>query len=349
LNKYFVSLNPELEKTAWYKATIDVEYLLTTMNYNPIFVQDLKNNIDKSLSNITNEKSVIFLQYPRSYYEGLDLFNFTNYIKKNYSYLKTILLVHDLDSIRYDDFFITNSLREVEEINLFDYIITVNEAMTSLLKKQGVISEIYTLNIFDYIISTKKSLNKNINTKKITIAYTGNLKHFKSSFIYNLNSIDWGNIEINLYGTGFIKEKIDTSKGQIKYIGEYHPNDLPNIIDADYGLCWDGNSISMCDGKIGKYLQYTNPHKTSFYLSIGIPVIISKDISTATYIKRENVGILIDSLYELPKTLNNISYNDYAKFKDNAVKLSSKLREGYYLKKVLTSIEDSICMEDYNE
>ena len=96
--------------------------------------------------------------------------------------------------------------------------------------------------------------------------------------------------------------------------------------------------------KIGEYLKYTNPHKTSLYLALGLPVIISADISTASFIKKENVGVVIQSLNDLPDVLNNISNDEYEVLRKNALALSVKLRDGYFIKNVIKEIERSIDM-----
>lgn len=350
MNKYFISISPELENTAWYKAIIDVEYFLISMNFKPIPLYDCIHDMENCLSNILSpggktqepdEAGIIFIQYPRSSFEGLNLFSFTNLIKGKYKSMKIVGLVHDLDSMRYGNFFKTNILTEVNEINLFDYVIAVNTSMSNLLKEQGVTSKVYSLNIFDYMLNDKLPEKEKKNNDTITIAYAGNLKYSKSPFVYQLQNIDFNNIVVMLYGPGFNEERFQSSSN-VKYMGNFLSNNLPFNIDADYGLCWDGDYLNTCGGTIGEYLKYTNPHKTSLYLAMGMPVIISSKITTSEFIKQENAGVIIDSLYDLPSVLRSISEKEYINLQKNAKNLSKKLRNGFFLKNIIKKIEKSI-------
>ncbi|WP_027398648.1 hypothetical protein [Anaerovorax odorimutans] len=350
MNNYFISLSPSKEDTAWYKAIADVEYFLNSIKFKSIPLKKCKKNMESCLKNNINccnedkikNNGIILFQYPRARLEGLDLFKITEYIKSNYSGYKLTALVHDLDSIRYGNFFVTNALTEVNELNQFDYVIAVNNEMADLLKKQGVFSKILSLNIFDYVLSNKiDDFNSFKNYNIITVAYVGNLKYKKSPFIYQLDKVDLKNININIYGPWLSSEKFHPSEN-IKYIGSFFADDLANKVNADFGLCWDGDNLDKCEGQIGNYLRYTNLHKASFYLAMGMPIIISKDISTAKFIKDEQVGVLIDSVYDIPNVLNNISNEEYYFLKDNALRLSNRLKNGYFIKKVIHDIEKLI-------
>lgn len=351
MSNYYLALNPGQEYTAWYKAIADIEHFLNSMDFKPIPIKkcvlDMENCLSKNLSynedeNTADKTGMIFLQYPRVFFEGLSLYKFTNFIKSNYPNYRLVVLVHDLDSVRYGDFFTSNTLKEVPILNQFDYVIAVNDAMSTLLKEHGVVSNLSSLTLFDYVLSDMK--NDDISSNKeneATIAYVGNLKYEKSPFIYDLNQVDFENITINLYGPGLLMEKFQSSEN-VHYMGAYSADDLANKINASFGLCWDGTNLESCRGQIGQYLRYTNPHKASFYLALGLPIIISKDIATAALIENEQAGIIIESLYEVPEILNRITTNEYQSLKDNAIKLSEKLKNGYFIKKVITEIEQSI-------
>lgn len=351
MNNYYLSLSPDQEYTAWYKAIADVEYFLNSIAFKPIPIRECVKDMENCLANLlsynenestTDNAGMILLQYPRVSFEGLNISKFTNLIKSNYKNYRLVILVHDLDSIRYGDFFTTNTLKEVPILNRFDYVIAVNDAMSALLEEHGVVAKLSSLTLFDYALSDITNDIKTSNKQNdATIAYVGNLKYAKSPFIYELNQMDFGNAIINLYGPGLDNEKFQSSKN-VHYMGAFPADDLANEINACFGLCWDGTNLDSCVGQIGQYLRYTNPHKTSFYLALGLPIIISKDISTATFIEREHVGIIIESLYDIPRVLNGISSDEYQLLKENAIKLSAKLRNGYFMKQTISDIEKSI-------
>lgn len=122
-------------------------------------------------------------------------------------------------------------------------------------------------------------------------------------------------------------------------MGSYPPDILPQYLNQGFGLIWDGNSIESCTGVIGNYLKYNNPHKCSLYLASGIPVIIWKEAALANFIEKHNVGILVESLEEIPEKIQNLSEKEYIQMKNNAEKLSVKLKNGYFLKKAIQAAE----------
>ena len=79
-----------------------------------------------------------------------------------------------------------------------------------------------------------------------------------------------------------------------------------------------------------EYLRINNPHKTSLYLSSGIPVVIWKEAALADFVIENNVGIAVDSLENIESILDKVTKEDYDKMKKNAYKLSKKLRSGYF-------------------
>ena len=44
-------------------------------------------------------------------------------------------------------------------------------------------------------------------------------------------------------------------------------------------------------------------HKLSLYLAVGLPVIIWEKAAEAEFVLKENVGVTVKSLYELPQRL----------------------------------------------
>jgi hypothetical protein len=89
-------------------------------------------------------------------------------------------------------------------------------------------------------------------------------------------------------------------------------------------------------------MKINNPHKMSLYLAAGLPVIIWEEAAEAQFVKREQVGITVKSLYELPKILNGICEDDYEKMKKNAEVIGKRLRTGEYLTSAIKQAEDKL-------
>lgn len=266
-----------------------------------------------------------FVQYPlQAQFKGQEKKITYNYLfKKLAKRFKVIVLIHDLTDLRGDD-----KKSSTNDLKKADYIICHNLSMEKYLIKKGIDAEkLINLEIFDYLIS-KENISDHY-TDKATICFAGNLN--KSKFIYNLPQ-EVKKLGINLYGVGYSGEE-----KEIKYWGSFGSEEISSIIRGKFGLIWDGEDYRSCVGLTGNYLRYNNPHKLSMYLVANMPVIIWSQAAEAEFVKRNKIGILIDSLEELPSVINNLSKEDYEIMKDNVQKVNKKLEAGYYLKSALNS------------
>ena len=220
-----------------------------------------------------------------------------------------------------------------EEKNILkrcDGIIVHNEKMKSLLMEMGFDrTKLVSLQIFDYLTN---SPIKNINRYDKSIIIAGNLRKYKAGYVYKLPA----GIKFNLYGIGYEGEQ----NQYISYFGSYDPDILPSVIEGAYGLVWDGDDINTCSGVYGSYLKINNPHKTSFYLACGLPVIIWKESALADFICENHCGILIDSLNSIKDILNNIDDKKYQELKQGAILVGNRLRSGYYAKEAMRKLEE---------
>jgi hypothetical protein len=115
---FYISFDAEQEYTAWYKAIADVEYFLDSLGFHPIPIKFCRENLSSCLQTYlgvkekSDETGIILVQYPRIATEGLDLNRLINLIKSCHKNYRLVALVHDLDSIRFGNFYNTN-YREV--------------------------------------------------------------------------------------------------------------------------------------------------------------------------------------------------------------------------------------------
>ncbi len=250
---------------------------------------------------------------------------------------KIILFIHDINWLRELDF---KKLKK--EINLFNnanYIICHNKVMQKFLIEQGISKEkLYILECFDYLCNEKKEEEKETKNKEKNIIYAGNLDKFKSEFLYELEENKM-NFNLNIYGKGI--EKYINKK--IKYKGTYSADDVINSITGDIGLVWDGKYNSDDENYYLKhYTKYNNPHKLSCYLAANLPVIVWRKSAIANFVKDNNIGYLIDNVYDI----NNLDFKDLDIKKKNVMEIGKKVRSGYYtlkvLEKILNEVKDEI-------
>ncbi len=280
-------------------------------------------------------KSLLLVQYPL---QGIN-----PYFKYFIKLLKlkgcvVSCIIHDLDSLR-ADFNQTNLDKEIDALLAYDAIISHNTAMTEWLRENGYKGFVTEVLLFDYLVEkpVKKDVTKN-NEEARRIAYAGNLA--RGNFLKNLSKVN-GKFRINLYGSGLDKKVLDNNKNiDIKWYGSFSPTEIVNEINGDFGLVWDGDSVEDIKGLMGGYLKYNTPHKTSLYLTAGLPVIVSKKAAIAEFIKANNIGICINGITEISDRIDNLEREMYMEMKENVRLFSEKLESGYFMTQAVHRIEN---------
>ena len=276
-------------------------------------------NIKKIIKEIP-EKGVILVQYPTII--KINIYKWFNSSHK-------IILLHDINGLRYDNK--KNLKREIKCFENFEYLICHNCKMKEYLISKGIDKrKIKTIELFDYLMeeNTENRQNKKIN--RPMIVYAGNLVKEKSPFLHQIDK-EKINFNFNLYGVGVsndINEKM-------KYKGSFEPDILPNKLEGDLGLVWDGN-YDESDENVGfkNYTKYNNPHKLSCYIAAGLPVIVWRKAAISDFVKKYNIGYTISNIYDI----NNIDFSDYNEKLKNVQDLSKKVRSGYFTKRVMKEI-----------
>lgn len=271
---------------------------------------------------------IVVLQYP---------------VKKYFSFIcsvarlkkaKTISLIHDLGSFRRKKLTIPQELKRLDHT---DYVIATNESMKQWLVQQGFHKPMGALGFHDYLSSVPISSDtKNHRQEKDAwnIIYAGSLNLRKNAFILNMKEID-KSFKFHLYGNMPNYNAIAEDKNIIWH-GFMQADDFIAKAKGDFGLVWDGDSLGECHGDFGGYLKYNTPHKASFYLRAGLPIIVWRQSAIAQLVEQEQVGIAIDSLKQLPQQLKELSSQRYEELKANALRLSLEINKGMNLKKAIT-------------
>lgn len=256
--------------------------------------------------------------------------------------VKTILLVHDLEMFRFTRLSSMSQLKklrmQIEEREALEWasrIIVHNDRMQEELSEMLNASSkrMVKLNLFDYLTDwCPKDGEEQLPCEPVIIA--GNLARKKAGYIYCLPS----NQRFNLFGTNL---EDGYQKENVLYQGSFSAEELPSHLVGSFGLVWDGPSNMTCEGTYGGYLRINNPHKTSLYLASGIPVIIWSEAALAGLVTENGVGFTVGSLDEINDRLQTLSNEDYQEMRENARRLSVRLRSGYYTKRAVTeALED---------
>ncbi|MEM5784851.1 MAG: hypothetical protein QXF15_03895 [Candidatus Aenigmatarchaeota archaeon] len=339
-------------ETSGSKARIDVNYILKQNGFKElIFSNNSKNSLFRILKftlfvlrlsykkfKFRGERLVFFIESP-----GTNTFKILKTIFKNGIF---IYFIHDVYYLQ-NELTISKDEKDkfIKFLNKFDFIISHNQSMKNEFINSGVKKEkIYTLELFDYLIDSDFEKRTNYNPNKISIVYAGNLNPWKSNFIYKLDQIANEKLSFNFYGIDF-DEKLNPNVNKY-FRGVFKPEKLPSVLEGDYGLIWDGTDLNVPNGNIGNYLRYNNPHKLSLYIASYLPVISWNKSAIADLIKREKIGIVVESLMELDQKLFNINKDDYETMRNNVIRLREKIMNGFFTTHVISQIMENIPKND---
>lgn len=279
------------------------------------------------ISKINNE--ILVFQFP--FYETSNILNkLFLFSLKRANKDKTIVLIHDLEGLRNNDDKIKK--QDVSRLNMIKYVIAHNKIMKEYLENEGVTSKIYTLDLFDYLCEENNDNDDKKESSEDSIVYAGNLIKIKSPFIYQVDESKM-NFKLNLYGVGLEENKLDNKK--IIYKGKFPPDELPNKLNGKLGLIWDGEYDESDENQgLKRYTKYNNPHKLSCYIASGLPVIVWEKAACANFVKENNIGYTINSIYNI----NTIQFSEFDEKKKSVLEMQKKVREGYFTKKVFREI-----------
>lgn len=346
---YVCEGNPDEKYNAMSKARNDVINIERNMELNPLIISTKfgvrRNKFLKPLQLLSYYQNYIIWKKEIKKIEQGDLLiiqyplvntilNFKKIMKiSKKKKITTVLIVHDLDSLR--GTCVPRIIKEDKEIlHYSSYIIAHNEYMKRKLVEMGNAEEkIIILSIFDYLTDIETIDKEREKSGPIIIA--GNLIKTKAKYLEKIKNIK--NIQFNLYGKGYEAEE---NEKNINYKGAFLPEELLNNLEGSFGLVWDGESIETCTGSFGEYLKYNNPHKTSLYLAAGIPVIVWEEAAISKFVLKNKVGITVKKLEDIYDKINSMSEEEYEELVKNARKVSTELKDGYYLKRAILQILD---------
>ena len=334
----------DADKTALRKAPMDVSVVAERIGFKRISIDPCRpccnNIVFKALARVKwqvysarvgmvfKQGDVLLLQQPPSFLVRKAGFEFLSELKAKGVLI--ILLIHDLGTIRESSLSAAGTAELLEMFTLAqsDVVVAHNGRMLEWLTRHGIHREkCLTLDIFDYITPVAnacRGLHKGI-------VVAGNLDLGKSAYLAQLKNIS--GVKWRLYGPNFNGSEVGAEN--IEYCGSFLPEELPYKIDGDFGLVWDGNSAETCAGATGRYLKWNNPHKLSLYLVSGMPVIVWRHAAVAEFVKEHGVGIVVESLADVPRAIASVGSDQFERMKANAAKVAALLSRGQYAETAL--------------
>ena len=281
---------------------------------------------------------IVLLQYPVKKY-----FAFLCHIAKCRG-AQTIALIHDLGSFRRRKLTVE---KEINRLMKADYVIASNGMMKQWLTEHGYSHPLGQLDLFDYRSTAENKTLIPSSNGQFRLVYAGALAMRKNAFLLELAKKELP-YELHIFGN---RSGLPTLQDNTRII--FHPftpaDEFISNVEGDFGLVWDGDSLDSCTGNFGEYLRWNSPHKVSFYIRAGLPILIWKHAAVAPILEAEGIGIGIESLADLPTILNGMTNERMNAMRENVRRVSDQLRNGHFLQRALQQAIETLDNKNASE
>ena len=226
---------------------------------------------------------------------------------------KTAAYIHDLDSLRRVK---DASARwsDQELLPRFDRLIVHNGRMAAYMVGQGAKEEhVVQLGLQDVL----SNIPAPERTLEMSLCVMGDLSRKRS---YYLHELPKGKLTWHLYGDNW---KVKHNRPDMVYHGG-----KAEMLEGAFGLVWEGVSTKTVTGAAGAYMMLTSPRKASCYLAQGMPVIVWKWSALADFVRENHLGLVVDTIGEIPGRVAALSAEEYAVMAAAARVWGEKIRKG---------------------
>jgi hypothetical protein len=209
----------------------------------------------------------------------------------------------------------------LEELHLFDAIISHSDAMTARIKATGDFSQPFiSLDMFDYRHGIRVPDSQRFEKKVI---YAGDLQ--------KINQILDEPLAFNLEVLS--PNAPETANPKVVYGGFYDQENVPIAMQGGFGLVWSAEDTPTFYAR--SYSLINNPFKASMYLSANLPIIVQDDVPLAKVVKEHHLGLVVGSFTDLNEQLEQLTEAECAEFASGAAKVGKLIRQGFFTKRAV--------------
>jgi hypothetical protein len=320
-----------------WKATQDISEAITQIGGHEIGLyqyqsdetfEQLQPRMDGIIAGI-ERGDVLIIQYAewlnsRTFHEAL--------LTKAKAYGATVIMwIHDVDCYLTGQELATT---RVDYFNRFDAIVAHTEPMKKMLIRDGVTTKIVTLGIFDYL--TEAKYVEPTFSKEITLV-TGSPN--KSGFVNKWNS----KYQLNVYAPNRAVPYEFENRKNVVYKGQVASNLIPFEIHSGFGIVWFENEEQTIKawlpngkpavilGDLGEdYSKINAAHKISSYFAAGIPLIVKSNLAQAEMIKKNDLGLIVDSIEDIDDVLSKVTAEDYSRMTSSVHSIHDLVTNGFF-------------------
>jgi hypothetical protein len=241
-------------------------------------------------------------------------------------FFRTVCLLHDIDALRS-----VPSGATSEKVTAHANCLITTGRLADYVPAAKKSRKVVRLELWDYLLAPSfRGLECRRDGR---IVFVGNLSPEKSPGIFRPGS---NRPPLLLVGT--LYNPLANPFEQDEYIGPCKA-DHPEIhVAVSWGLVWEGGRDKHNALTGNEYERINQPHKLSFYLACGIPVIMWEGSFASEFVIRRNCGITVSSLDNIEEKISRISHDDYNVKAKNARAVGACLRQGVFLRAALKQV-----------
>lgn len=230
---------------------------------------------------------------------------------------RVIGLIHDVDYLRYGTQ--QNRAGILVALQKMDLLILTSKKMADFLRAEGCTTPAVIRGPWDY----QSALEPTPKTfaKKVVVA--GHLATTHTGFLAELSQ----RVDLDVYGFAYDDFVVPES---VNYHGPLDPVALALELHQGFGLVWNSRGINDSTSNYFTYMAYTWLHKFSLFLSSDLPVIVKSQTPMADFVEKYHLGLVIDSLENLPESLDKCTEADYQTYCQQANFISGLMRRGFF-------------------
>lgn len=241
---------------------------------------------------------------------------------------KLVVFVHDFVPLM----FVNNAYlmdRYILAYNKADLVILPSQQMEEILRKHGLNVPVLIQEVWDH--KTSIDLNSIPKFQK-KIKFIGNVSRFP--FVKSWKS----DLELEVYSRGEIEaEGYITMKGWL-----YDDQLLRTLNKGGFGLVWSEDIENQLERE---YSKMNTSFKFSTYLASGLPLIVNKGLSKEKFVKKYDLGVVVENLEEASDFVKTITKDEYERYCLNVRRFAHLIKDGYFTKKLLIDIQTKLFLK----
>jgi hypothetical protein len=216
-------------------------------------------------------------------------------------------------------------------LHAFDILCVFNDAVRDILSQRYDIDQTHfvVFRVQDYRVAYDPPRSRQRPAQGWTIVYTGNCNSRRlGSWLEHLPLSSMLRYEfVGPYCNWSSSRKDVTYRGvfdTIDLLAEYLAN------KCHFGIF--AGSESYMD-----YYNYTSTSKLGAYLTAGLPVLVRSDYGyIASLVKKYGIGFVFDSLDDLPRLLERLTWMDYVDVRHRCLGFGRRMRNGEFFKRAIS-------------